>query len=173
VTLDDFEKFKTFGIVASVQPRHATSDMLYAEDRLGSKRLKGAYAWRTFKNAGVHLALGSDFPIEPADPILGFYSAVTRQSLDGEPQGGWYPSEKLTRSEALSGFTLDAAYAGFQDHWVGSIKAGKLADFVVLDRDIMTIPDNEIPATKVLATYLSGKAVFDAASSERDNILKQ
>eukprot|EP00002_Diphylleia_rotans_P011773 TRINITY_DN2316_c0_g1_i4.p1 TRINITY_DN2316_c0_g1~~TRINITY_DN2316_c0_g1_i4.p1 ORF type:complete len:532 (-),score=110.35 TRINITY_DN2316_c0_g1_i4:359-1954(-) len=115
VNMTDFERFRQMSIIASMQPTHATSDKLYAEERLGPERIKGAYAWRTFLNYGVHLAFSSDFPIEPVNPLIGFYSAITRQDpIDGSPPGGWYPEQLLTREEALKAFTLDAAYAAFQ-----------------------------------------------------------
>ena len=109
------------GIIASMQPTHATSDMPWAGDRVGPRRLAGAYAWRKVLDAGGRLALGSDFPVESADPRLGLYAAVTRQDLQGNPPGGWLPGERLTREEALRGFTLDAAWSLFLDREVGSL----------------------------------------------------
>ena len=160
----DFQRFKDLKLIASVQPTHATSDMYWAEDRVGSERIKGAYAWQKFINLGIPLALGSDFPVEKPAPLLGFYAAVARQDAKGWPQGGWYPQEKLTRQQALHGFTLGAAYSAFQEDQLGSINVGKFADFVVLSNDIMTVPEQEILNTKVLKTVINGEAVF--ASSE-------
>ncbi|CAG8783140.1 7349_t:CDS:2, partial [Acaulospora morrowiae] len=138
-----------------------TSDMSYAEQRLGSDRIKGAYAWRSFIDAGVKaFPLSSDFPVEHVNPFLGFYAAVTRKWPNGDSphgKGGWFPSQKLTREEALSGFTIDAAYAGFSEDIVGSITKGKFADFLVLDRDIMKVPEEEIIGTTVLATIFGGR----------------
>lgn len=156
----DIPRFHELDVIASVQPTHATSDMPWAEKRLGPERIEGAYAWRRLKEAGARLALGSDFPVESVNPMLGIYAAVTRQDLDGHPKGGWQPDQRLTRAEALKGFTLDTAYAAFMETQVGSLSPGKRADFVILDRDIMTVPAEEIPEIRVLATYLDGKAVY-------------
>jgi len=163
VAIEDFQRFKDLGLIASVQPTHATSDMYWAEDRVGNERIKGAYAWQKFANLGVPLALGSDFPVEKPEPLLGFYAAVARQDAKGWPEGGWYPQEGLSREQALHGFTLGAAYSAFQEPQLGSITAGKFADFVVLSKDIMKVPEKEILDTKVLATYINGKAVFSSA----------
>jgi predicted amidohydrolase YtcJ len=145
-----------------MQPTHATSDMYWAEDRLGPERIQGAYAWRKLLNTGARLAFGSDFPVEKVAPLLGFHAAVTRQDLKNWPEGGWYAGQRLTREEALKAFTLDAAYAAFQETEVGSLEAGKRADFVVLSADIMSIPAEKIPATRVLSTWLDGKRVYQA-----------
>jgi predicted amidohydrolase YtcJ len=160
VAPEDFPRFASLGVIASVQPIHATSDMGWAEERLGSERIRGAYAWRTLVNSGARLALGSDFPVEPVNPLLGFHAAITRQDASGEPPGGWYPDEALTRDEALRGFTIDAAYAGFMEDEVGSLEPGKRADFVIVDRDIMRVPADEVLASRVMATFLDGEAVF-------------
>jgi predicted amidohydrolase YtcJ len=160
VAPEDFPRFAELGVIASVQPIHATSDMGWAEARVGEDRIRGAYAWRTLVESGARLALGSDFPVEPVNPLLGFHAAVTRQDASGEPPDGWFPDQVLTREEALRGFTLDAAFAGFMEDTVGSLEPGKRADFVILDRDIMSIPTDEILRTRVVATYLDGAAVF-------------
>lgn len=162
VALEDIARFRELGLIASVQPTHATSDMYWAADRVGPDRVMGAYAWRRFADQGTPLALGSDFPVERVAPLLGFYAAVTRQDADGWPEGGWMAHERLTRLEALRGFTLGAAYAAFQETDLGSITPGKRADFVVLDRDIMTVPADEILGTQIVATYLGGEAVYEA-----------
>ena len=156
----DFQRFKDLKLIASVQPTHATSDMYWAQNRVGPERIKGAYAWQTFNDLGIPLALGSDFPVERPDPLLGFYAAVSRQDTKGWPDGGWYSSQKLSREQALYGFTMGAAYAAFQEHQLGSLEVGKFADFVVLSQDIMEIPVADIPKTQILATYVNGKAVF-------------
>lgn len=156
----DFARFKKLSIIASVQPTHATSDMYWAEDRVGSERIKGAYLWQDFVQEGVPIALGSDFPVENPDPLIGFYAAVTRQDNQQHPEGGWYPKQILTREQALRGFTIDAAYAAFQEDKVGSIEAGKFADFVILSNDIMQVPSAEILDTHVEATYLAGQRVY-------------
>ena len=160
VTPDDIERFAPLGVIASMQPTHATSDMPWAEDRVGPERIRGGYAWRTVLDTGTRLALGSDFPVERVSPLLGFYAAVTRQDAAGQPPGGWYPDQRLTREEALRGFTLDAAYAGFMEDEVGSLEAGKRADFVIFSRDIMAVPEAEILEAEVVATYLDGVAVY-------------
>ncbi|KAL1922086.1 uncharacterized protein VTP21DRAFT_10728 [Calcarisporiella thermophila] len=164
LTQEDIQRVGKLGIIPSMQPTHATSDMNFAETRVGPDRIKGAYAWRSFLNVSVPaLPLGSDFPVESANPLLGFYAAVTRLTVNGtSPQGdnGWYPEQKLTRAEALKGFTRDAAYASFQEEKVGSIEPEKVADFVVLSQDIMEVPREEILNTKVLATVLNGTVVY-------------
>lgn len=156
----DFNRFKRLNLIASVQPTHATSDMYWAEDRVGKERIKGAYAWQTFIGLGIPLALGSDFPVERASPLLGFYAAVSRKDTKGWPANGWYPTQVLSRQQALYGFTQGAAYAAFQEDSIGSISVGKYADFVILSDDIMSIPEAQILNTKVLATYLNGKAIY-------------
>jgi len=152
------------GVIASVQPTHATSDMWYAETRLGPERIRGAYAYKTLLKASPAnvLPLGSDFPVEGVNPLLGFYAAVSRLAVDGSSphgDGGWFPDERLTRAEALKGMTLDAAYASFAEQDLGSLSPGKKADFVVFDRDIMAIPVNEILEAKVKATVVDGGVV--------------
>ncbi|KAF9526004.1 amidohydrolase 3 [Crepidotus variabilis] len=164
-TLADLERIGRFGVIASVQPTHATSDMGYAESRLGPERIKGAYAYQTLLRVSPQgvLPLGSDFPIEGVNPLLGFYAAVTRLSVSGTSPhgpGGWFPEEKLTREQALKGMTLDAAYSSFAENDIGSLIPGKKADFVVFDRDIMTVPESEILQAKVVATVIDGKVAY-------------
>jgi len=160
---DDLPRLAKLHVIASMQPTHATSDMPWAQDRVGPQRIVGAYAWRQVRDAGTHLALGSDFPIESVDPRLGLYAAVTRSDAQGLPAGGWYPDEKLTAFEALRGFTLEAAYAGFGEQEVGSLEAGKRADFVVLAEDPLTVPDAALRSLTIQATYVDGKPVFEAS----------
>lgn len=160
VALEDIARHAELGIIASMQPTHATSDMYWAEDRVGPGRIQGAYAWRSLLESGARLALGSDFPVEQVDPLLGFYAAVTRQDAASWPEGGWYPEEALTRQEALRGFTMDAAYAAFQEESLGSLSPGKWADFVVLDGDIMTVPGPDILDVEVASTWLGGEMVY-------------
>ena len=161
VALDDIPRFAKFGVIASMQPTHATSDMPWAEARVGPERIRGAYAWRRFLAAGVRLAGGSDFPVERESPLLGFYAAITRQDLDGKPPGGWYPDQRLTRREALRLFTTDAAYAEFAESRRGRIEVGFDADLTVLDRDIVAeaLPPPEIPRAKVVMTIVGGEIV--------------
>ncbi|HET9226250.1 MAG TPA: amidohydrolase [Thermoanaerobaculia bacterium] len=158
--VQDLQRMAKLGIVASMQPTHATSDMPWADERIGEGRLERAYAWRKVLDFGGRLALGSDFPVESADPRLGLYAAVTRQDLSGQPEGGWLPGERLTREEALRGFTLDAAWSLFLDKEVGSLEVGKRADLVVFSRDIMTVPEKEIPKVEIDYTLVDGKVSY-------------
>jgi predicted amidohydrolase YtcJ len=162
ISLPDFEKFRRFGVIASMQSTHATSDMRWAVKRMGPDRLMGAYAWRRMLNTGVKFANGSDFPVEDPNPFYGLFAAVTRQDQKGFPDGGWLPDQKLTRAEALHSFTLGGAYAAFEEKTKGSLEPGKLADFVVLDQDLMTVPELAIPKIKVRMTFLGGRTVFGA-----------
>jgi hypothetical protein len=162
--LQDIERMARLGIVASMQPTHATSDGPWADERVGETRLAGAYAWRKVLNAGGLLALGSDFPVESADPRLGLYAAVTRQDLQGDPPGGWLPGERLTPEEALRGFTLDAARSLFLEKEVGSLAIGKRADLVVFARDPMTIPAAGIPRAEIDYTLVNGQVVYERGS---------
>jgi predicted amidohydrolase YtcJ len=158
----DFERFAKLGVIASVQPTHATSDWPWAEARLGKDRVKGAYAWRTLLKAGAKLAGGSDFPVESEDPRLGIFAAVTRQEPDGKPPGGWRPEEGLGRAEALRLFTSDNAYAEFAEKRRGRIEPGFDADFTVLDREIFApgTPAGEILKAKVVMTVVGGEIVY-------------
>jgi predicted amidohydrolase YtcJ len=160
VALEDFELFEKYSVIASMQATHATSDMRWAEARVGPKRVKGAYAWRRFRSAGVPVANGSDFPVEEPNPLRGFYAAITRQDHQGKPKGGWFPDQRMTREEALKSWTLTGAYAAFEEEAKGSLVAGKLADFVMLSKDIMRVPPPEILQTRVLMTVLGGKSVY-------------
>lgn len=161
VALDDIPRFKELDIIASMQPTHATSDKNMAEDRVGSQRIKGGYAWQTFLDQGTIVAAGSDFPVEYSNPFFGLYSAVTRKGHDGEPEGGWYPEESLSREQALRAFTLDAAYAGHQEEVLGSLEPGKWADFILIDQDYFNAPASELWKIQVLETWVSGKKVFE------------
>jgi hypothetical protein len=161
LTLDDIARLGRLGIVASMQPTHATSDMPWAGDRLGPARLAGAYAWRKILKAGGRLALGSDFPVESADPRFGLYAAVTRQDLSGQPPGGWLPGERLTRDEALAGFTADAAWSLFLDREVGTLEVGKRADLVVFGRDPMRGSERGIADAPIDMTVVDGRVVFE------------
>ena len=127
-----------------MQPTHATSDMRWAEDRVGRDRLAGCYAWARLRDAGARLAFGSDFPVESENPLWGIYSAVTRQDHEGEPAGGWRPDQRLTPEEALRAFTRDAAFAAFRETDLGSLEAGKLADLVVLSDDVLAVQEHEV-----------------------------
>ncbi|RPH92545.1 MAG: amidohydrolase [Lysobacterales bacterium] len=159
----DVPRFATLGVIAAMQPTHATSDMYWAEERLGAQRLAGAYAWRSLADTGAILAFGSDFPVERPNPMLGIHAAVSRQDSAGWPEGGWQPQERLGRAQAIRAFTMDAARAAFMEDLVGSLEPGKRADFIVLDRDLMVVPVEEIPAVQVLQTWLDGEPVFQRA----------
>lgn len=160
IATDEIPRFAQLGIVASVQPIHATSDRMMAERRLDHGRLQGAYAWASLLKAGAHLALGSDFPVEPANPWLGIHAAVTRQDGEGQPAGGWRPAEALTREQALAGFTRWAAWAGLADDRVGGLEPGRWADFLLLDRDPLAVPAAELREMVVLETWLAGRRVY-------------
>jgi predicted amidohydrolase YtcJ len=160
VDLNDVERFKRLGVVPSMQFVHATSDMPIVEDRIGPVRMKGAYAWRAFIDAGLPVAAGSDFTVESHRPLWGFYAAVTRQNHQGEPKGGWMPEQLLTREEALRAYTNWPAYAAFLEDAVGSLEVGKYADIVVLDRDILDVPAKEILEAEVLYTIVAGEIVY-------------
>ena len=161
IALSDIPRLVSHGIIASMQPTHATSDMPWAERRVGAERIKGAYAWRTVLNAGGRLALGSDFPVEDVNPFFGIYSAVTRQDQQGTPAGGWYPDQRLTLAEAIRGFTKDAAYAAFEESSRGTIEPGKLADLTIVSGDLLAIPATDLFKAKVRYTVVGGEVVFN------------
>lgn len=161
VRLTDLERVAQMGVVASMQPTHATSDMPWAEDRLGPKRIEGGYAWRAVLESGTPLAFGSDFPVEAVSPFLGLHAAVTRQDLRGQPPGGWTAGERLSVREAIHGFTEGAVFAAFAEDRRGRIAPGMQADFVVLDRNLLEIDPSEIPNTRVLYTVSGGEIVYE------------
>jgi len=160
VTPSDIARFKTLGIIPSMQPTHATSDKNMAESRVGPERIKGAYAWRSFLQQGSRIACGSDFPVESPNPFFGIHAAVTRQDASGQPIAGWYPNQAMSLKEAFRCFTLDAAYAGHAENSLGSLEAGKWADFIVVDQDLFKVSPYDIYKTGVLQTWVAGKAVF-------------
>jgi predicted amidohydrolase YtcJ len=160
VAPQDIPRFKTLGIIPSMQPTHATSDKNMAETRVGPERIKGAYAWRSFLHQGSRIACGSDFPVESPNPFFGIHAAVTRMDHAGQPVAGWYPNQAMSLKEAFRCFTLDAAYAGHQENSLGSLEPGKHADFIVIDRDLFRMPTYDIFKTGVLETWVGGKQVF-------------
>ena len=156
----DIPRYAELGVVASMQPTHQSSDMFMAEKRLDPRRLAGGYAWQQLLAAGAVLALGSDFPVEPPDPVYGFHAAVTRKNRDAEPAGGWRTDDALTLEQTLRGFTLDAAWAANQEDTLGSLEAGKWADFVLLDRDPFAIPADDLWRIEVVETWVNGDRVY-------------
>lgn len=156
----DQSDFKYFdNILPSVQPTHATSDMYWAEERIGAERMKGAYAYKDLLNTYGKIALGTDFPIERVSPFLTFYAAVARKDLDNYPENGFQPENALTREETLKGMTIWAAYSNFEEHEKGSIEIGKMADFIILNNNIMEMEAAKIPSIKVEETYIGGERV--------------
>lgn len=160
LAVEDIPKLKQLQIIPSMQPTHATSDLNMAEDRVGKKRIAGAYAWRRFLKQGSAIACGSDFPIENPNPFWGIDAAVNRWDFNQAQPQSWYPEQAMTVQEALRCFTLDAAYAAHQEKVLGSLEPGKWADFVVIDRDIFKIPRAQLHQTTVLQTWVAGKQVF-------------
>lgn len=160
IAVADLPLFKQYGVIASMQPTHATSDMNMAEKRVGPERIKGAYAWKTLLGQGTVIASGSDFPVESHRPLWGFFAAVARTDHEGNPPGGWLIHEAMTREEALRSFTWGPAYAAFEEDRGGTLSPGKRADFVVLSRDIMTCPPAEILTTQIRMTVIDGEVVF-------------
>ena len=159
----DIPRFRQLGVIASMQPTHATSDMRWAEQRIGPERLKGAYAWRTLLNAGATVIFGTDFPVEPINPVEGVYSAVTRQSRDepGTPPGGWMPEQRLTREEAIRLYTAAPAFGEWQEKVKGTLRPGMFADFVIWSADLLTIPPAEILKAEPVMTVVGGRVVYE------------
>ncbi len=160
----DIPRFARSGIVPSMQPTHATSDMYWAEARLGPERVKGAYAWRSILQTGSVIVGGSDFPVENVSPLLGFYAAVTRSDAAGYPQDGWYAQQKMTRDEAARCFSAWAAFGSFEENSKGTIEPGKWADLTILSKDIMKVSPAEILTTQVEMTIVGGKVVYEKPS---------
>jgi predicted amidohydrolase YtcJ len=155
---EDIPRFDRLGVIASMQGIHCTSDAPWVPARLGDERAnQGAYVWKKLMNSGAVVANGTDTPVEAVDPIMNFHALVTRQTKEGK---AFYPDQRMTREEALKAYTLNGAYAAFQENIKGSLTPGKLADMVVLSRDILTVPEDLIPGTDVLITILGGKVVY-------------
>lgn len=158
---DDIPRFAQLGVIPSMQASHQTSDMYWIGKRLGPTRLYGAYAWQSLLQTGVVIPNGSDFPVEEVNPLISFHAAIARQDGRNWPAGGWYAEQKMSREDALRSMTIWPAYSGFQEKELGSITPGKYADFVMLDQDIMRVPVELVLKTKVLSTYVGGKAVYE------------
>ena len=158
---DDVPRFARLGVIASMQPYHLIDDGRWAEKRIGAERARGAYMFRSLLDSGAVLAFGSDWHVAPMDPVMGIYAAVTRRTLDGKHSEGWIPEQKITVAEAVRAFTLGPAYASFEERIKGSLEPGKLADIVVLSRDILSIAPAEIRDAKVDITIFEGKIVFE------------
>lgn len=160
---EDILRFSQLGVIPSMQGMHATSDKNMAQDRLGDVRIHGAYAWRKLLDAGAIIANGSDFPVEPANPFYGLHASITRQDHENQPPGGWFPEERMTREEALVSFTLDAAFAAHQEDVLGTLEPGKMADFILIDRDIFEIAAEDIWQLKAEQTWVGGRLVSESA----------
>ena len=159
---DDIPRFAELGVIPAMQAIHMSSDRPWAIDRLGEKRIvEGAYVWQKLLQSGAKIVNGTDVPVEPVNPIASYYASVTRKTLEGTPEGGYEPDQRMSREEALRSYTLDAAYGAFMEDITGSIETGKLADFTVLDKDIMEIPEEQILDTKVVMTVIDGKVVYE------------
>ncbi len=162
ISAQDFDYFDdNNNILPSVQPTHATSDMYWAEDRVGAERMEGAYAYKKLLDEAGMIALGTDFPVEHVNPMYTFYAAVARKDLKNYPENGFQMKDALTREEALKGMTIWAAFANFEENEKGSIEVGKFADFTILDKDIMKVDEAELPNTKVVATFINGELVYE------------
>jgi len=156
----DIGRFAALGVIASMQPTHCITDKRFAEKRIGVERCKGAYAWRRLLDAGATVAFGTDYPVEPISPLEGLYAAVTRKDRAGEPGDGWFPDQKLSVEEAIAMYTLESARAEFMEDRKGMIKEGYLGDVVMFDRDLMTIPHDQIMSAKVDYTVVGGRVVY-------------
>jgi predicted amidohydrolase YtcJ len=160
VAPEDFPRFASLKIIASMQPSHQTTDMRWAEQRVGPDRVKGAYAWSTLQKSGARLAFGTDYPVEPISPMRGLYACVTRELPDGGPPGGWQPQEKISLDECIRAYTTGSAYAQFEEGRKGELKRGEYADFIVLSNDLTKIPPSEFVKTRVLRTVVGGRTVY-------------
>jgi hypothetical protein len=161
----DLPRIGAAHVIASMQPTHQTSDRLMAEKRLDPARLKCAYAWQSMLQTGAKLAFGTDFPVESPNPFPGLSAAISRQDVNGQPPGGWYPAERVSLGEALRAYTRDAAYAGFAEDGIGALDPGKWADFVMVDQDPTKVHPQQLARTKVLETWIAGKKVWSSAPS--------
>ena len=161
VAPDDLPRFAKLNVIASMQPSHETTDMRWAEQRIGPDRLKGAYAWATMLKNGVHLAFGTDYDVEPINPMRGLYACVTRELPEGGPAGGWQPQEKISLDDCIRAYTIGSAYAQFEETKKGALKTGQYADFIILSNDLTKIPPSEYIKTEVLRTVVGGRTVYE------------
>jgi hypothetical protein len=166
VAPEDIPRFGRLNVIASMQPAHQMNDMRWAEERIGPERVKGAYAWNSIQKTGAKLAFGTDYPVEPINPLRGIYACVTRELPEGGPAGGWQPQEKLPLDECIAGYTTGSAYAEFAEGKKGQLIVGQYADFVVLSNDLTKVPPAEILKTKVIKTVVGGRAVFGGEGKE-------
>jgi predicted amidohydrolase YtcJ len=157
----DFARFRDLGVIASMQPSHAISDKRWAQERLGEYRVLGAYSWHTMMAHGVRVPFGTDWPVEPINPYLGLYAAVTRQSVEGDPPGGWWPEERISVEDAIRNYTAEGAYASFEEKEKGQVAAGMLADLVVHSRDLLNVAPREILQTEPDLTVFGGRVVYE------------
>jgi predicted amidohydrolase YtcJ len=160
VAPEDFPRFAKLNVIASMQPSHQTTDMRWAEQRVGPDRVKGAYAWASLQKSGARLAFGTDYPVEPVSPMRGLYACVTRELPDGGPQGGWQPQEKISLDDCIRAYTSGSAYAQFEEGKKGELKLGKYADFIILSNDLTKISPPEYLKTRVLRTVVGGRTVY-------------
>jgi hypothetical protein len=161
VAPDDLPRFAKLNVIASMQPSHQTTDMRWAESRVGPDRIKGAYAWATLEKSGARLALGTDYPVEVVSPFRGLYACVTRALPDGTPAGGWQPQEKISLQDCISAYTSGSAYAEFEEGKKGELKAGEYADFIILSNDLTKVAPSEYLKTEILRTVVGGRAVYE------------
>jgi predicted amidohydrolase YtcJ len=162
VAASDFPRFARLQVIASMQPSHETSDMRWAEQRVGPERVKGAYAWATMEKFGIRLAFGTDYDVEPITPFRGLYACVTRELPTGGPQGGWQPQEKISLDDCIRAYTSGSAYGEFMEGKKGELKAGEFADFIVLSKDLTKVEPSEYGGTKVLRTVVGGRTVYSS-----------
>ena len=163
---EDIPRFAQLGVIASMQPTHCITDKRFAEKRIGLERSRGAYAWRRLLDAGAKIAFGTDYAVEPLDPLEGLYAAVTRKDRAGETGEGWFPDQKLTMEEAIELYTIGSAYAEFMEDRKGLIKKGFLGDVVIFDNNILTIPEDQIMSAKVDYTIVGGKVVYQRSGAQ-------
>ena len=161
ISPDDLPRFAKLNVIASMQPSHQTTDMRWAESRVGPERIKGAYAWATLEKSGARLAFGTDYPIEVVSPFRGLYACVTRQLPDGTPAGGWQPQEKISLDDCIRAYTTGSAYAEFEEGKKGELKAGEYADFLILSKDLTKIPPSDYTKIEVLQTVVAGRTVYE------------